>query len=200
MADESELSTTAASDEDLMAAIAAREESAFHLFFRAHSPDVFALCLRILDDYRDAEDVLFEVFWELWSKADRYDASRGNPRTYLMLLARSRAIDRHRERSGLRERQIRSLTELRQRCDDMAARESPHRNVASNETRLLILEAVRSLDAAQREPLELAFFEGLSHREIAELLDSPLGTIKTRIRKGLAKLRCKLRELDEAHD
>ena len=72
--------------------------------------------------------------------------------------------------------------------------------MAADETRTLIHEAVRSLDAAQREPLELAFFEGLSHREIAEVLDSPLGTIKTRIRKGLAKLRRKLRDLDEAHD
>jgi RNA polymerase sigma-70 factor (ECF subfamily) len=70
----------------------------------------------------------------------------------------------------------------------------------AEETRSLVVEAVQSLDEDQRRPLELAFFEGLSHREIAKVLDSPLGTVKTRIRKGLSRLRAKLKELDEARD
>lgn len=179
-----------------MAAIAAREEAAFHRFFRRHSPDVFAVCQRILDDRRDAEDVLIEVFWEIWQRADRYDAGRGNPRTYLMLVARSRAIDRHRERNALRERQFRSTSELRRQNRSLASTGSPLRLAVEDETRSLVNEAVRSLGDDQRRPLELAFFEGLSHREIANVLNTPLGTVKTRIRKGLAKLRLKLRELD----
>jgi RNA polymerase sigma-70 factor, ECF subfamily len=179
-----------------MAAIAAGEESAFQEFFGRHSSDVFALCLRVLEDRRDAEDVLLDVFWEIWCRAGRYDAARGTPRTYLMLLARSRAIDRHRERATRREKQLESTAEIRRRWDELTSRGSPHQSAIADETRSLVLEALQRLDENQREPLELAFFEGLSHREIAEALQSPLGTVKTRIRKGLARLRAMLREID----
>jgi RNA polymerase sigma-70 factor (ECF subfamily) len=197
---DSERTGSAAGDENLMAAIAAGEESAFQEFFGRHSSDVYALCLRVLEDRRDAEDVLLDVFWEIWCRADRYDSERGTPRTYLMLLARSRAIDRHRERAARREKQLESTAEIRRQWDELASRGSPQQSAVAEETRSLIREALGRLDEAQREPLELAFFEGLSHREIAETLQSPLGTVKTRIRKGLAKLRSMLRELDGRRD
>jgi RNA polymerase sigma-70 factor (ECF subfamily) len=200
MVHESEQPTSAPSDEDLMAAIAEGDQAAFHLFFRKYSPDVLAVCIRILDDPRDAEDVLLDVFWEIWRRADRYDAARGNPRTYLMLLSRSRAIDRRRERAGLRERHVGFTSDQWQTQNVRASPGSPQSHLVASETRSLVIEAVESLDDDHRVPLELAFFEGLSHREIAKVLDSPLGTIKTRIRKGLARLRLKLKELDDARD
>lgn len=187
-------------DEELLNAIRSGDEVAFQEFYGRHKSDVFGLCLRVLEDRRDAEDVLLEVFWEVWRRADRYDPARGSPRTYLMLLTRSRAIDRHRERAGLREKQAQAVTEIRSRRVELAARGSPDGCALADETRARIIEAVQSLDEKQREPLELAFFEGLTHREIAQTLNSPLGTIKTRIRKGLAKLRTRLRELDERGD
>lgn len=190
----------AVGDEKLMAAIAAGEEAAFQELFEKHSSDVYALCRHVLEDQRDAEDVLLEIFWEVWCRADRYDPARGTPRTYLMLLARSRAIDRQRERAGLREKQSRSAAEIRRRSSEVASRGSPQRSALADERRALVARALQRLDEAQREPLEMAFFKGLTHREIAEALNSPLGTIKTRIRKGLARLRTMLRELDERRD
>ena len=97
------------SDADLMASISLGDEGAFRSLYDRHSPIVFALCRRILDDRRDAEDVLLEVFWEIWDRASRYDPTRGSVRTYVVMLARCRAIDRARQTHRRQEATFTSL-------------------------------------------------------------------------------------------
>jgi RNA polymerase sigma-70 factor (ECF subfamily) len=174
----------------LMAAIGEQDVAALTTLFRRHGGIVFAVCVRILDDRQEAEDVLLEVFWEAWGKSDRYHPSRAAPRNYLTLLARSRAIDRNRRRDahggrphaggGSDRLGSASLVPSAERPDDAAERD---------ERRKAIAGAMAGLEESQRIAIDLAFFEGLTHREIAERLETPLGTIKTRIRTGLARLR-----------
>lgn len=178
-------------DFELMAAIDAGDSHALATLYRRHGPQVYAICVRVLDDRHEAEDVLLDVFGELWEKADRYHPSRGAPRTYLVMLARSRAIDRKRSRSSHGGRPV-GTSVVDRRASDSGPVEvdvSPHQSALDAERRRIVDEAVAGLDAAQREAISLAFFEGLSHREIAERLATPLGTIKSRIRTGLTRIR-----------
>lgn len=174
----------------LMAAICDRDSGALTTLFRRHGGIVFAVCLRILDDRHEAEDVLLEVFWEAWGKPDRYHPSRGAPRNYLTLLARSRAIDRKRRRDTHGGRPVRPAS------TDVISSEIPGKSVERpseaserDERRRAIEQAMAGLEECQRVAIDLAFYEGLTHREIAERLRTPLGTIKTRIRTGLTRLR-----------
>lgn len=186
----------------LMAAIGdrdaeTRDAGALATLFRRHGGIVFAVCLRILDDRHEAEDVLLEVFWEAWEKSDRYHPSRAAPRNYLTLLARSRAIDRKRRRDTHGGRPARSPARdgatsevLARNIDGPAARtESPTAQAESEERRRAIERAMSGLEENQRVAIDLAFYEGLTHREIADRTNTPLGTIKTRIRSGLTRLR-----------
>jgi len=146
---------------------------------------------RILVDPRDAEEAMLDVFVQVWEQGERYDPSRASPLSYLMTLARSRAIDRARavgrHRGGLQQGGDEGL---------FAALEAggvdpigPLAALLSAESRGAIDAALGALPSEQREAVQLAFLEGLSHREVAERLESPLGTVKTRIRQGLLRLR-----------
>jgi RNA polymerase sigma-70 factor (ECF subfamily) len=158
-----------------------------------HSPLVLAVCRRVLKDAAEAEDVLTAVFFELWSKADRFDASRGSPLTYLMTLARSRAIDRRRSRAA-RPVALSSDNRAAENAAAMASTApSPLQSSDINEQRQRIRAALAELEPAQREAIECSFYEGLSHSEIAEKLQKPLGTVKTYIRQGLIRLRDRIR-------
>ncbi len=177
----------------LLGAIAADDVAAFRQFYDRFAPEVLALCRRVLGRHEDAEDVTSEVFWEMWERRKEYDSRRSSPRTYLILLARSRAIDRLRSKA-------RAPVCFERAPEEHTQTDTPLQAAVSAERRQAAVQAVDLLNDAQREALLLAFFHGLSHREIAARLDSPLGTVKSNIRKGLQKLQHVLREFREVND
>lgn len=179
-----------------MRRIAARDRDALAELYDLHAPAIMGLCLRILHDRFEAEDTVEEVFFELWLRADRYDPERGRPIAYLVTLARSRALDR------LRARRRRPGPTADAEVDETPAGpdlgpSSPLEDALAAERRLKIQGLLEALHSTQRTAIELSFFRGLTHREISERLGEPLGTIKTRIRQGLIRLRDALRALDE---
>jgi RNA polymerase sigma-70 factor (ECF subfamily) len=176
-------------DFELMRRIADGDSGALAQFYDKFSPLVFAVGMRFLHDRQEAEDLLIDVFWEIWDRCDRYDPARGAPINYLMNLSRSRAIDRQRSRSFRQK-----LPELSQAFDQPAAGGDPSDSMAAGEQTIRIRAALQTLDGAQRQAVELAFFSGLSHSEIAASMNKPLGTVKTYIRQGLIRLRDCLRK------
>ena len=188
-----------ARDDDgaLMAAIARGERRAFAELYDRHAGLVLAISLRILRDRAEAEDVLEEVFWELWRRRERYQRERAEPLPYLMTLARSRALDRLRFRRR-RERVWLELHEPEGRSEPPDRGDAdPFADALAAQRRRAVESALGELPAPHRRAVEMNFFEGLSHREIAERLGDPLGTVKTRIRQGLLTLRKALRALHE---
>jgi len=178
-------------DTVLMERISGGDPQALAHLYERHGGAVLALCLRILRDRAEAEDVLEEVFWELWQRRGRYDRERSSPFSYLMTLSRSRALDRLRFRRR-REGVWHGLPE-----GELPAGGSPgpYEDALLAEQRAAIERALQELPEPSRRAVELNFFEGLSHREIADRLGDPLGTVKTRIRQGLLALRKVLRAL-----
>jgi RNA polymerase sigma-70 factor (ECF subfamily) len=200
MATDGNSATGTRDDLRLMEGIKAGDVSALEVFHGRHGRAVHALCRRILGDPRDAEEATLDAFAQLWEHGDRYDPGRASPFSYLMTVARSRAIDRaraaNRHRLALSEADEALLEALAAGRDTSP---SPLTSLIRSESRSHIDGALGSLSPEQREALELAYFEGLSHREVAERLSAPLGTVKTRIRQGLLRLRDALeRALREA--
>jgi RNA polymerase sigma-70 factor (ECF subfamily) len=177
-----------------MAAVARGDRDALSRLYDQYNRLVFTLCLRVIRDRGEAEDLLIEVFQELWARSDRYDPTRGSPLTYLSTLARSRAIDRLRSRS----KAIGATVTLASVGDSPVDQTelTPGANVELAEQRQRVTAALGTLDRAYREAVELSFYDGLSHTEIAEKLNKPLGTVKTYIRQGLIRMRDLLR-MDE---
>jgi RNA polymerase sigma-70 factor (ECF subfamily) len=174
----------------LMEAIKAGEASALEALYERYGRVVLALCRRILGDPRDAEEAMLDAFAQVWEQGDRYDPGRASPLSYLMTVARSRAIDRARA-LGRHRALLSDGDEVLLAAPDrgMPVPPSALSALLSAESRSAIEDALRALPPEQREALELAFFAGLSHREVAERLATPLGTVKTRIRQGLLRLR-----------
>jgi RNA polymerase sigma-70 factor (ECF subfamily) len=178
-----------------MEAIRQRDPAALAALYDRRAPLVLGVCQRVLGDRVDAEEVLEEVFFEVWQRADRYDPARGRPLAYLVMMARTRAIDCVRQRSRrvarLVPREDLSLSELAHPHDDDA---SPFGDAVAAERSRRVRAALDSLDPRVRRAVELSFLEGWTHREIARQLSEPLGTVKTRIRRGLLHLRHLLSE------
>ena len=174
-----------AEDLELMSRVAARDSEAFARLFELHSPVALGLLNRILAARGEAEEVLQEVFLQVWMQSDRYEAGRSTPRGWILMLARSRALDRIRRRDSARRR------------EEIAGEDSGGEAIPPVGTeRLEYVERRRQLDSAlhllspdQRRCIELAFFEGLTQTQIAERLEAPLGTVKSRILLGMSKLR-----------
>lgn len=146
-------------------------------------------CAVALGEPSDAEDLLIDIFSEIWEKANRFDATRGTPLGHLMGLARSRVIDRLRSRrSALRSRI--DGAELLEAAEDLRGVDAgPLERAIGSERRKEVIHALQALPIEQRQALELAYFEGLTHAEVALRLSQPLGTIKSRIRQALTHLR-----------
>ena len=168
---------------ELIQRMADGDRAAFAPFYDRFSSLVYPLILRIVREPADASDVLQEVFWEAWQMAGSYDAGRGTPEAWIITRARSRAIDRVR---SLRRRSEMFVAPL----DEAIAAADPGADAAERaEERGTVGHALAKLSPAQREAIELAYYGGLTQSEIAERLKQPLGTIKTRIRLGLERLR-----------
>lgn len=185
------MSSAGASEETsaLITRIAAGDRDAFSRFYDLLAPTAFGLIRRVLRDPEAAAEVLQEVFWQVWREAPRYDPKRGSPEAWLVMRAKTRAIDR------LRSIRRRDRTFVAPVDESVAQRnDGPAENPAVvAEDRGLVQMALAQLPEPQRRVIELAFFEGLTQSEIATRLGEPLGTVKTRARLGLERLRGALR-------
>ncbi len=173
-------------DEDLIRRVAAGEADALKSLYDRHERPVYSLVFRIVQDQGDAEDVVQEVFSQAWSQAGRHDASRGAVGAWLLTIARSRAIDRLRARRARPERTTADERELGALRDPLPSQDLL---LVSHEQAARVRTALERLPLLQRIAIELAYYEGLSQSEIAERLEQPLGTVKTRMRLALLKLR-----------
>lgn len=175
------------SDDALLLRLIGMDAAAFEAFYERHVAAAQTLARRIVGSRNSADDVCQDAFFSVWRLAIRFDPRRGNARTWLLTIVRSRALDLLRQRGRVREREF---------ADDAAIEHHPDGEDASTERRALrnveAEEVRRLLDVLsddQRRVIELAFFEGYSHYEIAAHLQIPLGTVKARINRGLARMR-----------
>jgi RNA polymerase sigma-70 factor, ECF subfamily len=177
-------------DDALIAGLAAGDEGAAAKLYDRFAPMLMAVAFRITRSRADAEDVVLETLEQAWRQARRYETSRGSLEAWLAVIARSRAFDRTRM-TQRRERRIVPLEDqpggvlLEARDEGVSAADVAEASDASRR----VAAALATLPAAQREAVELAFYDGLSHSEVAEKLGEPLGTVKTRIRLAMLKLR-----------
>jgi RNA polymerase sigma-70 factor, ECF subfamily len=155
---------------------------------------VYGLILRIVSNTHTAEEVLLDVYLQIWRKAETYNAGKGTVLAWLFTIARSRAIDALRSRASRESGQQDPLDNAAAAVDKSP---SPEENSAISQRRKYVQRCLAELPTEQREAIELAYFRGLSHSEIAETLKQPLGTIKTRVRLGMARLRESLRRYQE---
>ncbi len=176
-------------DIELLRCISEGDRYAFSCFYDNYSRLLFAIAFRILNDQKEAEDVLQEVFLQIWDKAGSYKPELGKPSSWAVTLTRNKAIDYI--RAGQRRSRLLELasTEMLVRQPGAAA---ANESVRGRDGTELITSAVSELPADQRRAIELAFFTGLTQHEISETLQEPLGPIKARIRRGMMKLRGRL--------
>jgi RNA polymerase sigma-70 factor (ECF subfamily) len=175
-------------DRQLIQRMAAKDAAALDAFYARYNRLAFSLIFRIVGNRPDAEDVLTDVFWQIWQQSPRYDASRGKPIAWLLTIARTRAIDSLRS-SG---RQQEKTEPFDPQKDSPASGREPDIFVLAD-TRQAVQEALQTLPEQQRIPLEMAYFQGMSHTEIASALGQPLGTVKDRIRTAMLHLRKRLK-------
>jgi RNA polymerase sigma-70 factor (ECF subfamily) len=171
------------SDVELLAAIARKDETALAELYDRYRIILFGLLVRILTSREEAEDVLQEVFLQVWRQAADFDEKRGRPFTWLVTLARSRGIDRLRNLAARQRVALAGAREPSEEVSDAIA------DAFKSEQRTLVTTALEQLPEEQKGPLILAYFDGLTQSEIAAKLGAPLGTVKTRMRSGLMKLR-----------
>ena len=180
-------------DLSLLQRIAARDTGALAELYDRHSRLIFGLILRIVRDRGEAEEILQEAFFRVWTRAERYDARIGGPLPWMVRVARNRAID------CLRARRVRATVDTP--ATDLAAVEavapdtgiqSPEAAVLDAERRRTLTDALAGLPEDRRQLIEAAFFEGYTHSELAQRFGLPLGTVKTRIRAGMTAMRKRL--------
>jgi RNA polymerase sigma-70 factor (ECF subfamily) len=170
-------------DHELMERVRRQDARALAELYDRHAPQCLALGERILGDRAEGEDVLQDVFVRVWNEPDGYSPARGSVTAWLIAMMRSRSIDRLRRRG------------TRQRLAERVAEEQPAYATAPGRCSSTVVQAVQGLPTEQRLTIELAYFEGLTQTEIADRLEQPLGTIKSRLRLGMKKLRQAFEEL-----
>lgn len=170
----------------LLRRVAARDRQALADFYDQVAAVLFSTAVRILGDPQEAEEVIQDVFVQIWEKAPMFDIALGTPFHWAVSITRNRAIDRLRSR----QRRARALEELREQAAPEASDYAPASAATLDTEHIsMVRGAVSSLPAEQRQAIEMAFFGGLTHAEISEKLHEPLGTVKARIRRGMLKLR-----------
>ena len=178
------------SDAQLVTSIARYSEVALAEVYRRHGGAVYGLARRVLNDSAEAEDVTQEVFLRLWNEPDRYDPGRGSLRSFLLAQSHARAVDAVRSTSSRRQRESRDALrtargtyDLQHEVWDLAMADQ-------------VGQAMGALPAEERRAIELAYFDGHTYREVARLLQQPEGTVKSRIRNGMRRMRAALADID----
>lgn len=169
---------------ELMEAVQRGDRQAFAALYDRLAPSAFGLARRVVRDPARAEEVVQEAMIEVWRHATRFDADKGSVRSWVLTLTHRRAVDRVRTEQASRDREDRVASREHERPSDVVSDAVEH-----HFERQRVGRALDGLTPLQREAVELAYYSGLTHQEIAEVLDAPLGTIKTRIRDGMIRLR-----------
>jgi RNA polymerase sigma-70 factor (ECF subfamily) len=188
------LAPGAPSDLELMHAIQAEDPEALSQLYDRYNGILKALILRVIHNEAEAEDLLQEIFMEIWNQAKNFSAQKGKPLGWMVTLARRRAID------GLRKKQAYARAEERLQAEteqqpDAWVHNSTEQEITFHDTRVIVRKVIDSLPPAQQQAIDLAFFRGMSQREIAADTNTPLGTVKTRLELGLKKIYDGLKEL-----
>lgn len=189
-----ELQPGAPSDIELMERIQQEDADALSLLYDRYNGILKALILRVIHNEAEADDLLHEIFMEIWNQAKNFSAQKGKPLGWMVTLARRRAID------GLRKKQAYSRAGERLQAEteqqpDAWVHNATEEEIEYGDRRVLIRRVISTLPEAQQLAIELAFFRGMSQREIAAKTNTPLGTVKTRLELGLKKIYDGLKEL-----
>jgi|TARA_B100001093_G_scaffold220167_2_gene211197 RNA polymerase sigma-70 factor (ECF subfamily) len=176
----------------LMRRVANKEQDAFTELSQKYSALIFSTAFKVLNHYEDTEDVMNEVLATIWKKADTYHSQKGSLVTWICTTSRNRAIDR--VRSVQRRSALYDKFEAKIEGEKPDARTTGREILYRSDARQVLQSAVVSLSPDQREVIELAYFEGLTQKQIAERIDSPLGTVKARIRRGVERLRSSIND------
>jgi RNA polymerase sigma-70 factor (ECF subfamily) len=177
---------------ELMIRVAARDQQAFAELTEKYSALIFSTAFKVLNHYEDTEDIMNEVLATIWKKADTYHPKKGSLVTWICTTTRNRAIDR--------VRSVQRRCALYDRFEEKVEGDAPEYSLTGREAlylsdaRTILQSAVVALSPEQREVIELAYFEGLTQKQISERIDSPLGTVKARIRRGVERLRVSIND------
>ena len=196
LASPTQLQPAPPSDIDLMLGVQAGDADAFSQLYDRYNGIVKALILRIIHDETSADDLLQEVFMEIWNQSKNFSAQKGKPLGWMVTLTRRRAID------ALRKKQAYARAEERLQAEPERqplawVQNVTEQDIHTGDIRMLIVKVINSLPEAQQQVIELAFFQGMSQREIAVHTNIPLGTVKTRLELGLKKIYDGLKELKD---
>ena len=191
-----QLESGAPTDLQLMHAIQSQDPDALSQLYDRYNGILKALILRVIHNEAEADDLLQEIFMEIWNQARNFSAQKGKPLGWMVTLARRRAID------GLRKKQAYARAEQRLQSEteqqpDAWVHNATEEEIALSDTRFLIRKVINGLPPAQQQAIDLAFFRGMSQREIAAKTNTPLGTVKTRLELGLKKIYDGLKELKD---
>jgi RNA polymerase sigma-70 factor (ECF subfamily) len=184
----------APSDLALMQAIQAEDPDALALLYDRYNGILKALILRVVHNEAEADDLLQEIFMEIWNQAKNFSAQKGKPLGWMVTLARRRAIDGLRKKQAYARAEERLQNETEQQPDAWV-HNATEEAIVLGDTRVLMRKVIAGLPPAQQQAIDLAFFQGMSQREIAAKTNTPLGTVKTRLELGLKKIYDGLKEL-----
>jgi RNA polymerase sigma-70 factor, ECF subfamily len=191
-----QLEPGAPSDFDLMKGIQAGDADALSQLYDRYNGILKALILRVIHNEAEADDLLQEIFMEIWNQAKNFSAQKGKPLGWMVTLARRRAIDGLRKKQAYARAEERLQNETEQQPDAWV-HNATEEEIVLSDTRALIRKVIAGLPPPQQQAIDLAFFKGMSQREIAAKTNTPLGTVKTRLELGLKKIYDGLKELKD---